>query len=87
MAKLGQRGANAYAKDMDIDGDGGWTKGDGSKHHLEPLKAQVILTSSSSAAAGMERLIQEVAVVKSSLTMINSRRASCPLTSQCLASP
>ena len=65
---------------MSIDGGGGVTKGGGSKHHLDLLKAQVILslTSSSPAAAGTERLIQDVAVVKSSLTMMNSRRGSLP---------
>ena len=74
---------------MNMDGGGILTKDIDSKHHLDLLEAQFILslTSSSSHVGGVERLTQDIAVVKSSLTMINSSRAPCPLTSRCQTSP
>lgn len=67
-----------YAEDMlrrmSIDGGGGG----GVNHHFDVLKAQVLLSltsSSSPSCAGKDQLIQDV---KSSLSMINSRRGSLP---------
>ena len=70
---------SVYTEDMlrrmSIDGGGGG----GVNHHFDVLKAQVLfsLTSSSpsSSFAGKDQLIQDV---KSSLSVINSRRGSLP---------
>ena len=68
---------SVYTEDMlrrmSIDGGGAVN------HHFDVLKAQVLLSltssSPSSSFAGKDQLIQDV---KSSLTVINSRRGSLP---------